>query len=451
MTSLHDRLADLAESATDGATPEGDDLWGRGRRYARRRRLETLTLTLVLLAAVGSLVGGLLPAATYDVGPADAGAGLRLPDRIERPSTWLKGTDDVGPIGPVVAVFTSTRASGLVPRNDMGLVAVSASGDYAFLDLPGVARTPSLQSGGVALSADGRWIAYPLTGDTRQGPNLTEGDVVTGVGAYDTVTGEARRLELPSDHGITLNDLRWVGDEVRFSSGEYDEAAGAEDDGYATRIADFSWDVTATPSGAERTRRDAGEWYETGTTVDGRVVEADRRRVRVLPGDTGAPPIELRLDVLPEPGISLSPSSVRLALLQDDDGGNRSDGATQPLRFAVVPESGSGDVETIPVEGVKAHELRGWRDDQHVVVQDLAAPGLTAVDVNTGATEPLVRLPSRDPLAEVLVAQGALAAPTFAAPGPPYVMAPWLQAGLIGLGLLLSLAGLRLWRRRDRV
>ncbi|MFI2706715.1 hypothetical protein ACH5WX_04140, partial [Nocardioides sp. CER28] len=55
MSTLHERLAELAEDApVGGALPE--DLWDRGRRIARRRRLGTATIAAVACLAL-ALVG----------------------------------------------------------------------------------------------------------------------------------------------------------------------------------------------------------------------------------------------------------------------------------------------------------------------------------------------------------------------------------------------------------
>lgn len=448
MTSLHDRLADLAESAPPAAPSA--DLWEQGRRYGRRRRVEAATLTVVLLAAIGSLVGALLPPMSYDVAPADAERTLRLPDRIELPSPWAKGTDDVGPIGPVVAVFSTERRDGWFDLvHDNALAAVSASGDYAFLDLPDAALPAWFATGGVALSADGRWLAYPIGGETRKEPNGTEGGTATGLGVYDTVTGDVLRLDLPSDHGVSFDSIAWLGETVRFSYGRYVAGSGDEDEGVSRGYRGYTWDVTALPPRAV----DAPGYRDwTGETVDGRAVRVEGRRVQVLPGESDAPPVDVRLDVLPELDVALSPSGRLLALREDSDGANASDGTTQPLRVATVPASGAGEVETRPVGDVEVWAVRGWRDDQHVVVEDLASFGLDSVDVETGAVERLTDLPSyQGGHVEMVLAQDALQAPTYDAEGAPYVMNPWLRLALVGLALLLAGLVFVLWRRRGRV
>ena len=168
--------------------------------------------------------------------------------------------------------------------------------------------------------------------------------------------------------------------------------------------------------------------------------------------DAGARPVDVRLDVLPEPGGALSPSGEVLALLEDTDGANASNsGHTKPLRLAPLPASSTGALETILVSDVEAHLLRGWRDDQHVVVEDVRDPGLDSVDVDTGARERLTSFPSGDDRVEMTVAQDALQAPTYDADGAPYVMPPLLRVGLAVLAVLLAGLVVLIWRRRGRV
>src|SRR4051812_8665492 len=108
MTTLHDRLADLADDAPPGGP--APDLWERGRRYHRQRRVGTLAIAgaaCVALVAIAGLSwqqsGGLPePAAPPSVERA-------LPDRLWTPSPWLPGTDEAGPLGPLAAVVGADR------------------------------------------------------------------------------------------------------------------------------------------------------------------------------------------------------------------------------------------------------------------------------------------------------------------------------------------------------
>src|SRR3954467_4864466 len=109
MTTLHDRLADLAEDAP-AAQPE-PGLWDQGLRYRRRRRTGrgvVLSMAAVALVVLGSVTWLRSPAAVEPL-PADSPGGM--PDHIYAASRWLPGTDDSGPLGPIAALFRSERES----------------------------------------------------------------------------------------------------------------------------------------------------------------------------------------------------------------------------------------------------------------------------------------------------------------------------------------------------
>lgn len=150
MTTLHDRLADLAADAPAGQAEP--DLWDRGRRLVRRRR-DTQVIAGATAALVAALGIGWWQQSPGPVAPASAEAELRLPDRFYEPGGWLPGTGDSGPIGPLAAVLGAERSSWT--GGDYGVVGISgATGDYRFLDLPDDAVTDSTTPD-VALSPDG--------------------------------------------------------------------------------------------------------------------------------------------------------------------------------------------------------------------------------------------------------------------------------------------------------
>ncbi|MDP2775056.1 MAG: hypothetical protein Q8O61_16000 [Nocardioides sp.] len=441
MTSLHDRLTDLAEAAPGGKRPP--DLWEQGRRYGRRRRIEAAALTLVLLGAVGSLVGALLPQASYDVGPADARASLRLPDRLYDPSPWLRGTDEVGEIGPLVAVTRAERKT--LFDSSVGVVGVSADGDYAFLDLPDLAEQVAALPDVVALSGDGQRLAYQLTGESVKEPNLLDGDVVVGLAVYDTVTGEITRHEVPTEHGISVSGLVWVGDTLWLEFGQWDQGAAADaSEGSGSDYHVFRWDPSREPeriAGALANRMPA-PGYDAPVVVT-------NTRIELFDQDGTTKQRDLRVDVDSETAPMLSPSGSRVALLEDP-GDPSVNNQPQALRVGVVPPAGSDTVRTTRVGEVTVDQLWGWRDDEHVVVRDYGRNSLVTIDVETGAVEPLMTLSDRSWTPETSIAQEALEAPTFAAPEPPYVMGPRLQAALVALVLLLAGLGALVWRRRGR-
>ena len=209
MTTLHDRLADLADEAPASLPDPG--LWDRGRRYHRRRRAGTLAV-LGVAVLVLALLGGIgRHRAAPPVQPATGSVGL--PDRVWNPSPWLPTTDRPGQL---IAVTGAQRGSwtGMHP----GVVGISATtGEYAFLDLPDaeldVSETP-------VLSPDGRRVAYWLTGETAGTPNTSRGPI-TGVAVLDTGTGDVSRHWIRTAHGLMPDFLAWADDEtVVFSAGQ---------------------------------------------------------------------------------------------------------------------------------------------------------------------------------------------------------------------------------------
>lgn len=194
MTTLHDRLADLAGQApAPAATPA--ELWARGRRYQRRRRAGTLAVLACALLVLGGLGG----VARHRADPPDrvvpAGSVAGLPDRLHAPSAWLPGTEDDGPLGPLAAVVSTVRRSWTGSSN--GLVGVSTAGTYRFLDLPDA--DPELIAE-AALAPDGRHVAYWYGGAT------------VGLAVYDTSTAEVRRSRVRAADGLfTVQPPSWTG------------------------------------------------------------------------------------------------------------------------------------------------------------------------------------------------------------------------------------------------
>src|SRR5688572_17021851 len=122
MSTLHDRLSDLADEAPTGPPPR--DLWESGRRLHRRRRLGTAVVVATSVALIGGLAGLSWSRSDVDVQPAGPHTELGIPDRFYLPSERLPGTDDTGPIGPLSVVLSGYER----------LVGVSGTGEYAYLD-----------------------------------------------------------------------------------------------------------------------------------------------------------------------------------------------------------------------------------------------------------------------------------------------------------------------------
>ena len=157
MDTLHDRLAELADDAPTGGAPAAE-LWARGKR-AHRLRAAALAATLVVVGAVGTGIGVRLadgdgdrsdpePAGTVDISlPIEYPVGEELPDLGDTP-------------GPLAAVWLAPRVGGGAPEA-VGLVAETGTFGTLPIDLsPDDPEDPD--SHGVALSPDGRRIAYRL-------------------------------------------------------------------------------------------------------------------------------------------------------------------------------------------------------------------------------------------------------------------------------------------------
>ncbi|MEZ5095255.1 MAG: hypothetical protein R2731_03540 [Nocardioides sp.] len=209
---LRDRLAGLAEAASDAVPPRG--LWA----VEQRRRAEIRRFTVLVAAAALALVGLLLGAAwrvAQPPAPATTRSEVGLPDRLYDPSRWLR-TAPGAELGQLVAIQTASQGGWWGGRP--GVVAVSAAtGEYAFLDLP------DLAAGDVALSPDGRAVAYWTMGTPSGPPHRDDGgDTITGVAVLDTATGEVHRWEVPTEHGLGPQALTFVsGDSLWISYSQY--------------------------------------------------------------------------------------------------------------------------------------------------------------------------------------------------------------------------------------
>ncbi|QIG42884.1 hypothetical protein G5V58_08980 [Nocardioides anomalus] len=438
MSTLRDRLADLAEDARPGAPDP--DLWGRGRRYARRRRAATVggVLAVALLAALSA--AGVAGRPLHPVQPAAPEGRTVLPDRIFTPSPRLPTAD--GPTGPLVAVLPAEHFDWL-GHGAPGLVGVSAvDQSYAFLDLPGFLGDAGGQDTTWSLSTDGRWLSY------WYGPTPDEAGTVIadGIAVLDTSTGAVRRHRFETEHGLAPQPVGWAGDTVYFAQYDYTELR--DDGASATLVASFAW-----PAGA-----DAPERVEDPQRLlaspsgpagpDGFVASGAGRSWYAVrqPSDLLRTPLaRLRLGQTQPARVALGPDGQTLAWVQPDQGGSTGQLTTAPV----------GDGQPVsPVEaGVgRFPSLVGWLDDDRVVLET-ARDGrlvLEAVDVTSGEVEVLSTFDRSYRSGEQL-AVGLLDSPVVDAVPPPQPHDPRLVAAGVGAGvLLLLLLGLVLWRRRAR-
>src|SRR5690349_6756100 len=107
MSTLHDDLDRLA--GTTPAGPPPPDLWQRGRRRVVRRRLAALGAGA---AAVAVVAAGLTAGPTLtrsDAPPVASVQDRHLPRQLWAPDPDSRGTDQLGPLGPVAVLGTAWR------------------------------------------------------------------------------------------------------------------------------------------------------------------------------------------------------------------------------------------------------------------------------------------------------------------------------------------------------
>ncbi len=446
MTTLDQRLRDLAQDAPHGGLPE-TDLWSRGKRRQRRRRAAVTTLTLVMVLGIGSLASLVIDPTRSSVAPADsdATAVLNLPDRLYVPSPWLHGTDDTGPIGPLVAVVGAERKA-LFGGSSNGLVAVSAAGDYAFLDLPDVAVGPDLDVT-FALSDDGRFVGYAFSdGSVTSSGQLGSVRIATGLAVYDTVTGEVQRLPLRSEFGLGVDTMTWRGSEVVADLRYFLEAPTLEGSS-ARQGRPVVWD--AAEGTVARLSADAADRISSAYRTGSPLVALQGRKLTVRDVE-GRVVVSTTLDVDVDT-LAVSPDAAEAVLRVSTEGPGSSSDQEQEVRAVDLtgPEAGVSRV----VPGVKATSIAGWRDAEHAVLVDGGNGVYWSVDLVTGEREKLLTLPEVSWGSGTTVAADALQGPVVTGADPPRVLNPiallWLS-GLLGAGLVLLLA-LVLVRRRHRV
>jgi hypothetical protein len=205
-TDLHDRLADLA-AQTPTTSPRAD-LWQRGVRRRRVTLVGRAAMAAVLVVLVG--LGGWGWHSSRPVQPADPHGSAHFPDRFFQPSPWMHPFD--GPPGPLVAIGTSPRKSLFHTRQAVYGVTAS-TGQYGFLELPGLVAENSANGSLPTLSPNGRYVAYWRSGSPSGSPNTRLiGATVVGVGIYDTVTGRLRTASFDTVHGLAPQSLAWSDD-----------------------------------------------------------------------------------------------------------------------------------------------------------------------------------------------------------------------------------------------
>lgn len=437
MTTLHDRLADLADTAPDA--PPDPDLWGRGQRYGRQRRVAVAALASAALLAVTTGVLAWQPA-REGVEPTQSD-GLRLPDRLWRPDPWAPDIEQTGPLGPLVATIDAPRDGwgNLDLTAESEVAGVNAAGDYAFLSLD------DRVGGEVELSPDGRYLAYwYASGSTGRGD--VGYDAADGIAVLDAVEGDTRRHRVDTDLGLQPEQLSWAGERLWVPLWPYDERTATTSSSRLTST--LLWDMAdAAPSEvAAAGLGDVGGLPAFGDDL----VDVRRNRLVLIAPDGTRRALERVQGALDGPA-HLDPTGTRVVGLRSlpaDDRphqaqlvvGTRTARARDGLRLLPVPDA--------IVDGIV-----GWRSDREVVTSRWTDDGAIyeSVDVVTGERSALVRPPAQAWGSDDRFAADALAAPSFVAPRPPDLRDP-RQTALAGLGAAAVVAGgaFLLWRRRVR-
>jgi hypothetical protein len=459
-TDLRDRLQALAGDAQVARTDPAQ-LWRRGRTWQRRRAWGVSLVTAATLTILAGLVGVATQRASAPTPPASADAQAVLPDQIFAPSRWLPGTGDKGPLGQLVALIEAQRGSWTGQRR--AVVGISAAtGEYRFLDLPDAAWD---EFSPVALSPDGRRVAYWLAGEPQGTPNtvVVPSGPVVGVGVYDSVTGEVRREVIPTEHGLWPDRLLWT-DERTLVLGYHQTNAGndgPEEDRYSGRDAPPRvWDVTLDASKELELTRDLSG-RTIGRASNGRLligatdardfwvvdihdVEAARRFQLQRLASMGDPVLDPSGRLLVDLPAARTPNQLTIAELSPA-------GAAEPAEVAVEP---------VPRSGGTCRVL-GWADSTHVTVIRSTRDGrrddaaIFELDISTGDARMQVTLPydsgtGLDHGSGLHVATDLLGAPVVEATEPQRPWDPRGTAALVAVVLALAMAAGRAWMRRVR-
>ena len=438
--TLHDRLQDLARDAPRGT--RDPDLWSRATRLHRVRRAGTAVIAAVAVLVLIAIAGASWQRSQPQLSPA--GGTAALPDRIWTPSPWLPGTDGAGALGQVAALQYADRRTWT--GTSYGVVAISAvTGDYRFLDLPDSSGDE------VALSPDGRHVAYWIIGDTRLSPNSGSGPVA-GVAVYDTTTGEVVRRSIPTDHGLEVDisrALTWAdSDRLVLSYGEH---LGGDAD------SDMDQSSSSRGPGLLVWKPSSDEQPELLRGVDGDVESSTGHGQLLIHGARKT--IWVDLDMARRPKRFSAPGALGSSSTAVNDAGTLLAGpmgSRSPNDIAVMSIEGTrtADRRNVPGSG-QTFAVRAWLDDDHVAADrrtgtDDQAASLYDVDVRTGESTELLRYPSSTYGRSTLLARDLLDVPTVTRAEPPRPYDPRLVATAGLITVAGGVLGLVLWRRRVR-
>lgn len=438
MTTLHDRLEDLAAAAPAGGGAAGD-LWDRGVRRARVRRVGAVGAVVAAVALVAGVTAVGLRGQETPPEPADVPFEDRhLPTVVNAPGTW---SDEEGPDGPLAAVGIAPRTRPLGPTDErwgLQLFGVSAvDGRSEWIDLPGVDEHEGDVVGSFAVSPDGQWLAW--TRHRSTGRDDEQGALV-GWAVMDTATREVRDLADPAGRV-----LRETGAELAFSGESrfllVSSAPRGGPDRRDHRL--LAFDVV---DGSLTVLEKPGKYWlpNLGSAPSGAVWARAERVYRADPATGERSAISLPREVVT---ASWGPDDRAFAYIAwaRPDG----KGAWRLHAGRTVAEARG---RVLSLDDVQPAQLLGWVDDRHVVVGRFRTSALV-VDIVTGEVDKVEMKGAGEIYNAPLLASDLWQNPRVAPPdrdGLSDPRTPYLWGGGALLALVAGTAAVLVARRRRR-
>lgn len=488
MEDLSTALRRLAGTATAPGVADPAVLWKQGRTRVRRRRA-TAVLTTAVVAVAGYLV--LQRPEPTIVMPAGEIHARAIPKNIYSPSRFLAGVSEEGPPGQLAVI---AQKPGDEDHSGSWFGISAATGEYRYLDLPREGSDSEM-----ALSPDGRRVAYWVTGTTRKstfgkGDGLNVGGPlpdrpITGVAIYNATTGRVVEHQVLSDFGLLPNDgpqggLAWLSDDTLVFT--YGVRAGSN----STRdFASYRWSpVGSTP--VELKKGESRAYFAPSLPGEGWITASDQVEdtlgavfVDALGNPTGRTFFTTdsmgtngdgRLTVNDGRVVGIGASLIDKT--QSDETTTASLGVPS-LSIGELPANG-GSLRLRPVGSVVDPQFVGWLSTERVLVTgkpgekrdaDYFAPGeapgegalyvqygedgeqvegawLYDVNVVTGKTQRLGVVDSD--VSSVVVAADLLSEPMVHGDEPPSVLQAFRVPLGVGALLLAGIGAAWFWRRR---